>query len=89
MNIITHLKAPIGGFRTPPKYLWSEAVIQPKPSPTILLNLLRYATIEQQKGYKMLYFIKSLNWKKPLQSIKESHAHWNSSLFWANKLENM
>ncbi|NHM01135.1 glycosyltransferase family 2 protein [Flavobacterium difficile] len=86
---ILHIKAPIGGFRTPPKYLWSEAVIQPKPSPTILLNLLRYATPEQQKGYKMVYFMKSLNWKQPIQSIKENQAHWKSSLFWANKLENM
>lgn len=83
---ILHIKAPIGGFRTPPKYLWSEAVIQPKPSPTILLNLLRYATPEQQKGYKMIYFMKSLNWKKPFQSFKQINKHWNSSLFWANKL---
>jgi glycosyltransferase involved in cell wall biosynthesis len=86
---ILHLKAPIGGFRTKPTYLWSNEKIMPKPSPTIILNLLRYSTKEQQFGFKTLYFIKSLNWKNPFQSFKEINKHWNSSLFWANKLKNM
>lgn len=86
---ILHLKAPVGGFRTKPTYLWSNDVILPKPSPTIMLNLLRYSTVEQQNGHKTLYFIKSLQWKKPFQSLKEINKHWKSSLFWANKLENM
>ena len=83
------MKAPVGGFRTKPIYLWSNDLISPKPSPTIILNLLRYATKEQQNGYKLLYFIKSLKWNKPFQSLKEINKHWKSSLFWANKLENM
>lgn len=86
---ILHLKAPVGGFRTKPIYLWSNDLISPKPSPTIILNLLRYSTKEQQNGYKLLYFIKSLKWNKPFQSLKEINKHWKSSLFWANKLENM
>jgi glycosyltransferase involved in cell wall biosynthesis len=86
---ILHLKAPVGGFRTKPTYLWSNEVVLPKPSPTIMLNLLRYSTVQQQNGYKMLYFIKSLRWKKPFQSLKEINKQWKSSLFWANKLENM
>lgn len=86
---ILHLKAPVGGFRTQPTYLWSNDVILPKPSPTIMLNLLRYSTKEQQIGYKTLFFIKSVQWKKPFHSIKEINKQWRSSLFWANKLENM
>lgn len=86
---IVHLKAPIGGFRIKPTYQWSNDLIQPKPSPTIMLNLVRYATKEQQKGYKTIYFTKSLEWKKTFQSLKQINKHWKSSLFWANKLENM
>ena len=54
-----------------------------------MLNFLRYSTSEQQKGYKTLYFIKTLHWKNPFKSFKEINKHWRSSLFWANKLENM
>ena len=86
---ILHLKAPVGGFRIQPTYLWSSDSIQPKPSPTILLTIQRYATSAQQNGYKTLYFIKSLQWKKPLTSFKEIKKHWKSSMFWANKTENM
>lgn len=86
---ILHLKAPVGGFRTKPTYLWSNDFILPKPSPTIMLNLKRYSTLEQQNGYKILYFVKSMKWKNPFQSFKEINKHWHSSLFWANKLENM
>ena len=86
---ILHLKAPMGGFRTKPVLPWHNEKIQPKPSPTILLNLLKYKTTEQQKGYKILYIVKSMNWMKPLQSFKEINAHWKSSFFWANKLENI
>lgn len=86
---ILHLKAPVGGFRTKPNYLWSNDLVVPKPSPTIMLNMLRYATAEQYFGYQLLYFIKSVQWKKPFQSFKEIKLHWKSSLFWANKLENM
>lgn len=86
---ILHLKAPVGGFRTKPTYLWTNDLVFPKPSPTIMLNFLRYSTSEQQKGYKTLYFIKTLHWKNPFKSFKEINKHWRSSLFWANKLENM
>ena len=86
---IVHLKAPVGGFRIKPTYLWSNDLVLPKPSPTIMLNLLRYSTDEQQNGYKTLYFIKSIKWKNPFQSFKKINTHWQSSLFWANKLENM
>lgn len=86
---ILHLKAPVGGFRTKPNYLWTNETILPKPSPTILLNVLRYSTSAQENGFKTLYFIKSLNWKQPFQTFKKVNKHWLSSLFWANKLENM
>ena len=86
---ILHLKAPVGGFRTKPTYLWTNDLVLPKPSPTIMLNYLRYFTTEQQNGYKTLYFIKTINWKKPFQSFKKINKHWKSSMFWANKLENM
>ncbi|MES2863893.1 MAG: glycosyltransferase family A protein [Bacteroidota bacterium] len=86
---ILHLKAPMGGFRTKPVLPWHDEKIIPKPSPTIMLNLLKYRTNEQQYGFKVLYFVKSINWKKPFQSFKEINKHWVSSLFWANKLENM
>ena len=86
---ILHLKAPMGGFRTKPILPWHDEALFPKPSPTILLNQLKYRSKEQLYGYKTLYFIKSLNWKNPFKSFKEINKHWRSSLFWANKLENM
>lgn len=86
---ILHLKAPMGGFRTKPILPWHDEKIMPKPSPTIMLNLIKYKTKQQQSGYKILYFIKSIHWKNPFKSFKEINKHWQSSLFWANKLENM
>ena len=88
LNIL-HLKAPMGGFRTKPVLPWHDEKIIPKPSPTIMLNLLKYRTKEQQFGFKILYFVKSMNWKNPFSFLKNIKKHWNSSLFWANKLKNM
>jgi len=55
---IRHLKAPIGGFRTKPVLLWSHEVIQPKPSPTVMLYIIKHNTKEQLLGYKTTLFIK-------------------------------
>ncbi|SNR75820.1 Glycosyltransferase, GT2 family [Lutibacter agarilyticus] len=86
---ITHLKAPIGGFRTKPTFLWSNEMIQPKPSPTVMLFTLKHKTKEQLKGYKTILFLKYYRVKKnknPITYFKNFIKQWNRSVFWATKL---
>ncbi len=86
---ITHLKAPMGGFRNPVKKQWDSDVIQPKPSPTILYLKRKYFSNEQLNSYKLIYFLKSLkcetflNW---FSFYKLFQKRWQISEKWSMKL---
>lgn len=87
---ITHLKAPVGGFRKPVVFAWSDDEIQPKPSPTVMLFLLKHRTPEQVKGYKLLLFLKfyrKQSIKNPIRYIRVMKKRWNASVKWANYLD--
>ena len=87
---ITHLKAPVGGFRKPVVYAWSDDKIKPKPSPTVMLFQLKHRTIQQVKGYKLVLFLKfykSQNIKNPIRYIRVMKKRWNASVKWANYLD--
>lgn len=84
---ITHLKAPIGGYRIKVKQLWEDDEKQPKPSPTIMLLKQRYYTTKQLKGYKLLLFLKFYkvkNIKNPFKYYKVFKEQWMNSLYWYN-----
>jgi glycosyltransferase involved in cell wall biosynthesis len=86
---IAHLKAPVGGFRTKPVLAWANEIIQPKPSPTVMLYKLKHHTKEQLMGYRTILFFKfygSQPIKNPLRYRKQFRKMWNSSVFWANQL---
>lgn len=86
---ISHLKAPIGGFRTKPILKWSHEITQPKPSPTVMLYRLLHNTNEQLLGYKTILFFKyykSQAIKNPIKYFNQFQKQWNVSKFWANKL---
>ncbi len=86
---ITHLKAPMGGFRTKMTQLWDEELIQPKPSPTIQLYHQRYSTKNQILGYKLLLgikFYREQTIKNPLCYLKEFKKRWTVSEQWASVL---
>ncbi len=86
---ILHLKAPMGGFRIKPVLKWQNDIIQPRPSPTIMLYKKIYETKEQILGYKVVLFIKlfkSKGWKNPMQFVSLFQKQWEVSLYWANKL---
>lgn len=87
---ILHLKAPIGGFRTKPILEWSVEVIQPKPSPTVILIKQLFDTREQISGYKMVFFLKLLKengLKNSLLFLNLYKKQWKSSLYWAKQLK--
>jgi glycosyltransferase involved in cell wall biosynthesis len=87
---IIHLKAPIGGFRTKPVLLWQNDLIQPKPSPTVMLYIISHNTQEQLKGYKTTLFFKFYkhqNIKNPYNYFKMFQKQWNQSVLWANQLK--
>jgi GT2 family glycosyltransferase len=87
--VITHLKLPSGGFRTKSALPWENQEVLPNPSPTIMLNQLKYKTNEQLKGYKTIYYlnrIKSLSFLKWTSEFKLVNKQWKASLIWANKL---
>jgi glycosyltransferase involved in cell wall biosynthesis len=86
---ILHLKAPIGGFRSTFKQLWSNDEIQPKPAPTIMFYKLKNSTKHQLLGYKTVlcfnyYFVQKI--KNPVRYYKLFKNQWNQSLYWAKKL---
>jgi hypothetical protein len=87
--IITHLKAPVGGYRIKVKHPWNDEKYQPKPSPTIMLFNLKYLTKQQNQLYKLLLFIKFYKHhsiQNPSSYIADMKKRWNVSLLWADKL---
>jgi GT2 family glycosyltransferase len=86
---ISHLKAPMGGFRIKPVLKWQNDNIQPQPSPTIMLYKKMYDTDEQIRGYKTVLFIKLLKkieWQNLNQFLSSFQKKWKASLYWANQL---
>jgi len=86
---ILHLKAPMGGFRTKPALAWHSDLIQPKPSPTVMLYQILHNTKEQILGYKTILFFKYYKLQKiknPIKYYRNFQKQWNSSVFWANEL---
>ncbi len=87
---ITHLKAPIGGYRTKVQQLWANDNFQPKPSPTIQLLHQTYFTKQQQLGYKLLLGLRSYKnsaIKQPIKYISHFKKQWASSLYWCGQLQ--
>lgn len=86
---ITHLKAPMGGFRVKPKFKWSFDKIQPKPSPTVLLFKMLHNTKPQILGYKTVLFFKYYRLQKNeniLKYFSSFSKQWDSSVFYAKEL---
>jgi GT2 family glycosyltransferase len=88
---ITHLKAPMGGYRTKVKQPWQNDAIVPKPSPTIYLLNRTYFTKQQLMGYKLLLALKSYRTSKnknPFAFAKHFNKKWQRSQFWSEQLTN-
>ncbi|MDO5981675.1 glycosyltransferase family 2 protein [Flavivirga spongiicola] len=86
---ITHLKAPMGGFRTKIKKLWDDEKVQPKPSPTIMLFFKKYFTSFQVNGYKTILFIKFFRKQKvrnPYTYLMKMRKQWEQSDYWSSIL---
>ena len=87
---ITHLKAPIGGYRTKVKQLWVDDAIPPKPSPTIQLLNQTYFTNKQLLGYKLVLGLRSFKHSKtksPIAYLKRYNKQWERSQYWSAKLQ--
>ena len=87
---ITHLKAPMGGFRTKFVHPWEKENIQPKPSPTVMYTYLKHRTQEQVGAYKLILFLRQLKKQRVYNYAAFLHRfkkQWNLSVLWAQKLE--
>ena len=87
---ITHLKAPMGGFRIQTPKKWDADKIQPKPSPTILYVLQKHYTREQLKSYKLVLSLKLLKHESVHNYVtfyKNFKQRWARSVYWANRLK--
>lgn len=85
-NKLVHLKAPIGGFRTKFIYQWEKELLQPKPSPTVMLYRQKHNTKKQLLGYKTLLFIKFYKLqsvKNPFSYLKLMKKRWEVSKKWS------
>ena len=86
---IIHLKAPMGGFRTKVTRKWDNDLIEPKPSPTVMVYKLTHDSAEQLFAYKLMYFFRNYTFKdlkNPIKKYKTVVSKWNRSVFWAQKL---
>ena len=86
---ITHLKAPMGGFRTEIKKPWEDGGLQPKPSPTVMVYAIKHYTRSQLLGYKNLLWLKfygKQEIKDPFKYISHMKARWGKSENWAKNL---
>lgn len=87
--VINHLRAPMGGFRTKPVLAWQDAIVKPKPSPTIMFLKLNNSTLKQLLGYKTVLFFKFYKVqeiKNPVRYFFNFKEQWKSSIMWAEKL---
>lgn len=87
---ITHLKAPIGGYRTKIEQPWEANDVKPKPSPTIQLLYQNYFTKQQILGYKLLLGLrvfKNGKIKNPFKFISHFKKQWQQSEYWCAKLQ--
>tara|TARA_B100002049_G_scaffold236303_1_gene222672 strand:+ start:1700 stop:3178 length:1479 start_codon:yes stop_codon:yes gene_type:complete len=86
---LLHLKAPIGGFRSPHEFPWSRKGVSPKPSPQVMYNRIKNTTRNQLKGYKLTLFLKfyfQQDIKNPYSYYRNFQKSWSSSVKWAGKL---
>lgn len=86
---IIHLKAPMGGFRTKVTRKWDSDLVEPKPSPTVMVFKMTHDSEEQLFAYQMMYFFRSFTIKDilhPIQKYKNLISKWNRSVYWAQKL---
>jgi GT2 family glycosyltransferase len=86
---ILHLKAHMGGFRTKLVLKWENELIQPKPSPTVMLYKVLHNTREQILGYKLVLFFKLFKKsaiKNPVRFVEVFKKQWESSVYWTNQL---
>ena len=86
---ITHLKAPIGGFRTPIVHPWDKENVKPKPSPMMMVFIKKHYNKYQMNGSKYVLFIKYYRRQKiknPINYIKSMNASWEQSLYWSDQL---
>lgn len=87
---ITHLKAPVGGFRNKEKKPWEKGELLPKPSPTLMAYAKKYYSEEQLSGFKVELFLRYYSKqeiKNPLTYIKTMRRRWKESEKWAQHLE--
>lgn len=86
---IVHLKAPMGGFRTKPKFPWFLEEFAPKPSPALMALALKYYSKQQLLGFKTALFLKfyaSQTIKNPLKYYNNMQKRWETSTRWAKHL---
>ncbi|WP_194852188.1 glycosyltransferase family 2 protein [Nonlabens antarcticus] len=86
---IAHLKAPIGGFRTPHVFEWNKEKMPPKPAPQIMYFRQKHTTLQQMLGYKLSFGMKlypALGSKNPWKHYVNFKKAWALSLKYAAKL---
>ncbi|WP_124980913.1 glycosyltransferase family 2 protein [Nonlabens xiamenensis] len=86
---LKHLKAPIGGFRKPHTFAWSDDLVQPKPSPQIMYFRKKNYAAKQLKGYKLMQLFKTygkLGTYNPYKHFVIFKKRWNLSASYAASL---
>ncbi|HEA29126.1 MAG TPA: glycosyltransferase family 2 protein [Leeuwenhoekiella sp.] len=86
---LTHLKAPVGGFRHKVKQVWDDEEFLPKPAPTVMVYQLKHTTQLQRCGFKTILFLKFFRRqanKNPFSYFRNMQKRWEASKKWAKTL---
>ncbi|PRP66982.1 glycosyltransferase family 2 protein [Nonlabens agnitus] len=86
---VQHLKAPVGGFRQPVKFDWSDDELKPQPSPHVMYFRRKNYTSNQLHGYKLKLFFQnylSSATKNPWRYYKQFNKRWQASVYYSERL---
>lgn len=86
---VLHLKAPAGGFRQSFRHPWSDDLVPPRPSPTVLYSRRKHHPQAMQDGYRLYYSLKRLA-GQPLHAwlseIRALRREWERASWWAGRV---
>jgi glycosyltransferase involved in cell wall biosynthesis len=83
---VAHLKAPVGGMRTPFPHPWRSDPVRPRPSPTVLLARRSFETPAMASGYRIHWWLDGIRREGLSFRPHRRWRQWRSAQRWSDHL---